>query len=280
MEKFTPLGKDGKTTTSRRLMLGLEATLALQVGKVNIEGSENIKKIPKDRKVIVVSTHITDLDFILTAKAVGGDLNLAMTDLSTHHSLKKEAPMYLALLAAGKDNFFPIDFEMDKKEENGKTYQGAKSFNPENFTPMAKAMEHGKAILIAGHNPSHNGMLGDAGYGAAYLAEIADAVILPVGVNVKTKDKNTGLYGSQVRTFFKKPDADVRIGAPFELPKIEGIEEFSKLLQKRKDIAIKGERLSNEDMDKFLQLSKMLRERSGEILKKLSFLIPEDKQNN
>jgi hypothetical protein len=275
MEKFEPK----KESTKKAVMLGFEAGLKLSIGKISIEGKEHFKEIPRDRKVIVVSTHITDMDIPLAAVAVGNDLDLAVTNMSTHHSLKTGAPLYLSMLLVGKDNFLPIDFD-DKKmveKDTGLSVQKPGSFNPDNFTPMNEAMSKGKRILMAGHNPSHNGKLGDPGYGAAYLSEIADAIILPVGVNIKAKDKDIALAGNNVKTFFNKPDADVKIGEPFELPKIEGIEDFSMLLKKRKELAEKGERLSDEEMERFSKLSSQLRERSEQILARLSVLVPEDK---
>ena len=269
-----------KESSSKRLMLAMESLGKLQVDKISIEGSEHLKEIPKDRKVIIVTTHITDLDMPLAATAVGNDLDIAVANMSVHHSFKGEAPTYLGLLAAGKSNFFPIDFEKNKEvdKETGEKYKGAGAFNPDNFTPMAEAMKNGKRILIAGHNPSHDGKLGSPGYGAAYLAEIANAMILPVGVNLKPKESGTGMYGSEVKTFLKKPDADIKIGAPFELSKIEGINEFSQLMKKRETLAKTGERLSDEEMTRFFELSKQLRKCSEEIFAKISMLVPESRQ--
>jgi lysophospholipid acyltransferase (LPLAT)-like uncharacterized protein len=137
---------------------------------------------------------------------------------------------------------------------------------------MLEALNQGKQILIAGHNPSHDGKFNHPGLGAAYLALLSDAVILPVGVDVESKG-DIGMYGSGFKTFFKKPNANIKIGSPFELPKLEGIELFKEILEKRK----RGEKINNQEREKFGEISKLLRERAEEVLQKLIELVPDKK---
>ena len=269
MEGFNSIANSNqKEKTPKRLMVGLEALIKLQIGNVKIEGAEHIKEIPIDRKkIIVVSSHLTDLDMPLVASAVGNDFNIKMVNMSVHHSFSQEASTAFGVYAAGKDNFIPVDYTKEKTGD--KTVD---PFNVENFEPMIKALDEGKQILIAGHNPSHDGKFHKPGLGAAYLALLTDAVILPVGVKIESKG-DIGMYGSGVKTFLKKPDADIKIGLPFELSKIDGIEEFKNILEKRK----RNEQLTNEERKRFKELSLLLREKADEILKKLIELVPDKK---
>src|SRR6202044_1004644 len=101
--------------------------------------------------------------------------------------------------------FLPIDFA-GKGADKRPT-----AFNPDNFVPMMEAMDKGKAMIIAGHNPSLEGHLEEGGYGAVYLAEMADATILPVSIDIISTE-NLGTARNRMKTFLHKPDARVRIG--------------------------------------------------------------------
>jgi 1-acyl-sn-glycerol-3-phosphate acyltransferase len=266
--------KDGREKpeehSSKRMMLGFESLIRLQVGNVKIEGREHLDELPRERKIIVATTHLTDLDVPLAVSALGNDLDLAIVNMSVHHSFKGEASTYLGMVAAGKDHFIPIDYTKDK--ETGEKRAG--SFNTENFKPMQEALDSGKRVLIAAHNPSHDFEFDKASYGVAYLAELSGALILPVAVQLKSEG-DVGMYGSGVKTFLKKPNAEVHIGAPFEVQKIEGIEEFTAILEKRKS----GEKLTKEDLQRFSELKKLLKDQSEQVLKRLAELLP-DKESH
>ena len=100
-----------KEFTPRRLMLAIDALLKLQTKNIEIEGSEHIKEIPLNRKVIVATTHLSDLDVPLTVHALGNELNLVITNESVHHHFKEEAPTNIGLRLAGKENFISIDYK-------------------------------------------------------------------------------------------------------------------------------------------------------------------------
>ena len=264
--------EQAKEHSPKRLMLAFEALVKLQVGEVHVNGKDHIAEIPRGRKVVVASTHLSDLDVPLAVSALGDDLDLAVVNMSVHHSwrLKSGEPStYAGMVAAGKDNFIPVDFEKDP--ETGEKKSGA--FNPDNFQPMLEALNGGKRVLIAAHNPSHDFKIDSAGYGAAYLAELGDAVILPIAIRLES-DGEIGLYGTAAKTFLKKPNATIEIGSPFELPKIEGIERLGEILEKRK----RGEKLTPEERQEFLGLTAALRERSGELMGKVAELLPKTKE--
>jgi hypothetical protein len=255
--------------SSKRLMLALDTLVKLQVGEVSIHGKEHLTEIPDDRKVIIASTHLSDLDMPLAVYALGNDLDLAIVNMSVHHSWNPksgEPSTYAGLVAAGKENFIPVDFEKDSITGEKRS----SAFNAENFQPMLEALDHNKRVLIAAHNPSHDFELDKAGYGAAYLAELGDALILPVAVKLES-DGQVGMYGTATKTFLKKPNATVEIGSPFELTKIEGIEQFRAILEKRKQ----GEKLTAEEREYFMELSRALRAQSEALMEKIAALLPQ-----
>jgi len=255
-----------KESSPKRLMLSIEALLKLQVGKVEVSGQEHLKDIPPNRKLVIATTHISDLDVPITVGSLGHDLDLAVVNMSVHHSLREEAGTFLGVMASGRDNYIPVDFNRDK--ETGVKTAGL--FNPQNFEPMRSALNKGKRVLIAAHNPSHDAELGEPGYGAAYLAELEGAMILPVGVQL-LGEKELGMYGTGAKTFAHKPDAKVSIGQPFELEKIQGLEELGQIMAKRQS----GEKLTKENLQRFSELKKSLKEQSEILLQHIAGLLPE-----
>jgi 1-acyl-sn-glycerol-3-phosphate acyltransferase len=257
-----------KETTPRRLMLALEALLRMQTKNIEINGLDQVKSLPPDSKVIVATTHLSDLDVPLATYALGNELNLVITNESVHHHLSKEADTNIGLHIAGKKNFIPIDYE---KVEGEKKPRG---FNPDNFTPMVEALEQGKGVVIASQNPSPkqatNLETNKGGYGAVYLAEISDAYILPVAIEV-ISDIGAGMYENRIKTFIEKPNIGVHIGSPIKLEKIEGIERLAELIKKHSE----NRRLTTEEFQEFSRLKKALEQQSQLLVAKLSDLLPE-----
>lgn len=268
MEKFPkPEIAPERKATPKRLMMAIETMLKTQVKDILINGMEHLSEVPKDKKIIVAVSHITDIDVLLAIKALGNDFDLAVANPSFHHKFSEEWPTNIGLRIAGKDNFFPIDFKKNGEEKK------PSAFNPENFEPMQKAMEGGKSMAIAAHSPSHAGRLEKGGYAAVYLSALTDAIIIPVGINLKS-EKPVGMYENPLETLKKRPDAEINIGIPFNLEKIEGIEDLAAISSKRK----RGEKLTEVDVDRFSDLAKQLRKQSDLLMKKISELVPEEKR--
>jgi hypothetical protein len=72
----------------------------------------------------------------------------------------------------------------------------------------------------------------------------------------------------------KRPDASVYIQKPIELEKINGIEDFEKILGKRK----RGEKLTKKDRLRFSELKTALEKRSDQIMQALASDLPEKKR--
>lgn len=250
----------------KRLWLANEVNLRLAVSNVEVAGKENIKRIPEGAKVVIMTTHLTDLDIPVSIHAVGKDLDVVVTNQSTHHKLsgpQSEAITNIGLHIAGKKNFIPIDYYKDK---TGK--KSPKAFNPDNFEPAVSALKEGKAVMIAAHNPSQETgeKLDDikGSYGGVYLALLSDAYILPVTVAL---DRAGGMYEPSLLKTYKKldrPNATAFIGQPFKLERVGGIERFSELAKKS------GNKLNEEERIEFSKLADILREKSREVLKRMS----------
>lgn len=264
--------EDLEQKSSWRLKKAFETEIKALLGEVKVEGLDNLKEIPKDRKVIVATSHISDLDIPMTVYALADKLDLIITNQSTQYSFKVDPGSNIGMRIAGRENFMPIDY---KVADDKKAPKQPNSFNPENFEKMIPAMENGKAVIMAAHNPSHSGHLEKGGYGAVYLAEISDAIIVPVGISIESVDgEQLGMAENAVATIKNKPKAGVNVGKPFELEKIPGIENFQVVLEKRKN----GEKISPEERTQFLEITKQLENRSEQLMAKISDLVWEEKR--
>ncbi len=248
--------------SSPQLEMANEINLAFAVKEITVTGEENIRQIPKGARVVVLTTHMTDLDVPLAIHALAERLDLAVMNLSTHHKFsgpKGEMPTNIGIRFAGKSNFLPIDYHKDK---TGK--KSPKAFNPENFEMATEAIKKGKTIVTAAHNPSRKPLQNlegvKGGYGGVYLALLNNAWVLPVA---SVLDRPTGMYESMLKTVIKdRPNASVAIGRPFQLAHIEGIEHFTEL-QKKKN-------LTEAERAEFSRLANALRERSQVVMEHLS----------
>lgn len=250
-----------------RLVFALEMLAKLASSKIEIKGRENLEKIVEGKKVIIACSHISDMDMGMVAYALRNDFDL----LITHQSVQTfftEPGISIGRKLAGSDNFMPIDWQRFEGGKQGK-------FNPDNFIDIAESVnKSGKTPLVAAHNPSKNWRLERGGYGVAMLAQYEkDAVVLPVAVNVKSEEP-VGMAESRIKTIKQKPEVEITIGEPLELPEIKGFEGLKNIIDKRK----KGERLSGEERKMFSELHKALEKESDVIMRKIAHYLPEEKR--
>jgi 1-acyl-sn-glycerol-3-phosphate acyltransferase len=252
------------TRSDERLVKVLELNAKLYADKLTVSGLEHIGEIPPDRKVVLAMSHATDLDIPLAASVLCKYFDIAIVNQSMQQHFFSDPMANLGNRIPGLRHFLPVDYY---------SISGIKKpskFNPDNFTAMAKKMDEGKTVLIAVHNPSFKGKLERAGYGATYLADITDAVILPVAVNVRTKKPGEGgMVGHITATILEHPEIDIRIGEPLDPPGIPGMDEFAALFQRRKNHVP----LTAEDIRRFDELKKELKERSAQVLEHVSELL-------
>ena len=245
-----------------RLRIALEAQMKLMVGKITVEGENYLTHIPKGKKIIFVTTHISDLDVPVAACVVSKHADIAISNMSIHHSFLKEPSTNIGIRLAGKHNFLPVDMTKDKKG----------MFNTKNFIPMKDALDKGKAIVIAGHNPSKNWQLSKGGLGAAYLSAITkDVVIIPVTVNIESEEA-VGMHEGKAKTLKKRPDARVTIHAPMEAIPIEGASHLGDLYLH----ASAGG--SAEWRERAREIRDTLQARSDQIMRELASSLPLEKR--
>ena len=249
---------------SLRLWLSNFTTFGPAVKDIKITGKENIRKIPEGAKVLVMPSHLNDLSVPATIHAVARDLDLVILNESTHHASgsQGEPIMKASMKIAGAEHFLPLDFEKDEKSGE----KSPAAFNPENFIPAVEALEKGKSVLVAAHNPAREPLQNldniKGGYGGVYLAALTDAYILPVTVQLS----RAVMDSKNLKTLMNRPNADIVIGEPLKLEKIEGIENLSSIMKRRKD----GNKLTDEEVKEFSRIVNALREQSQVVMKHLS----------
>lgn len=196
--------------SSRRLMKLLDVAVNSMFKKVEVEGEANLEKIPDDKKVIIVTTHVSDMDMPIIAKVLGNKFGLVITDLSIHRSpllsLKSSDPTIGGVLIAGRENFLPISYSQEKGRRTG-------LIKREDSERIKEALGKGKTVMIAAHNPSFDGkMPPKPGFIATRCAQtVEDAIILPVSVDTSGGSKFSP------KDLIRKKEARVVIGEPFSL---------------------------------------------------------------
>ncbi len=262
-----------KTETSKRLLMALEST-RLNFSKIEVIGEDNLKEIPEGARVVIAVDHLNNLSIPTAALEMGRRLPIQISNQSTQFSWKENPGGRVGVVVGGEENFKGIDYDAATNEP--------RSFNPENFDDMLKPLEEGYAIIVAAHNPVNTNELPEkAGYGAAYLAGIADAYILPVSINIKaevhTMEGKAGLLKNvkaAIDMMKNRPEAEVTIGKPHKLGEEKDIQQFHFLFMKRKETG----RLSTEEMEEFKRLRASLNEASNKIMQELAEMLPEEKR--
>jgi len=253
------LGKalwEGKTPDS--LQRASKKTLSLFLPTRQVEGLENLEKIPPGRRIILLSPHSSNFDVPLIVDALGNLMNLQITGMSTHwEDAKKHMLNY-----AGKSSFSPISY---KKSPKG--YSPV--FDPWNFEDIRDIVDNEDKVPWMGYSRPdlNNKNPVPPGTGFVYLASLLDAVIVPVVTEIQAPGKSFEGIGDQM-SFFKsristalgmKPIAQhsaiVKIGKPIEIPHVDTAAiklPFSRRLY--------GEKATKEQMEKYSQESQRMRE--------------------
>jgi hypothetical protein len=257
--------------TPSRLMYGLSLWKKMLIkGDIKTEGMENLDLIPPGKKVVFAPTHISDGDMPVAALVLGDRFKLGIANQSMHHHLTGEPPMYLGLLMAGKDNFYPMDFDWIKL---GKKKGKIGRFNPDNYLAMRDAMANeGKAMVMAAHSPTFNSKLPDrGGIAAAYLAAISDAVIVPVAIDYQSEHTITA--ETHLKNATHRAEVKAIIGKPIEPKPIKGIERFPEIFKKDKE-----KMASDEERAELKRIRQSLSQDSDELMRQLADLLPEKKR--
>jgi 1-acyl-sn-glycerol-3-phosphate acyltransferase len=253
--------------TPFRLRLMISVLVKLYIGKIEVLGWENLEKIKPDDKVILAISHISDLDVPIAGYALCHRFNLA----AAHQSMQTfwhDPSVYLGMLLAGKKNFFPIDYQ-----KSGDSRQGL--FNPENFVKMKINLENSdKTLIIAAHSPSRNWRLEKSGVGAVFLTQIMkDAIIIPVAVNIQSAEP-LGMGRNRFKTILARPRAKVMIGKSIKIPVLPEFKNLDSIIEKME----RGQKITDNERQKFMDLRGLLREKSGVIMSSLARMLPTEKR--
>lgn len=253
-----------RNISSLRLRTALKVSCVINnIRGITVHGEENLDLIPPGSKPIFVCSHVTDGDLLVAAKVAAEKFDLLITSQSTNFS----NPMMSASFSlAGRENFVPIEFKLNKDAHLGRI----PLFNSQDYKLMKESMDSGKATLFAAHNPTYGSLPDNGGVGAIYLSQLTpDSVIIPIGVDLHSKDGHVMNAETPVKNVLKGFKADVNIGVPFKLDKIDGIEQLDSIL---------AEKPSAETNKTVSSIFKKIREQSGILMSKMAGLLPKEKR--
>lgn len=258
--------------TSRRLKRSIKTGLGFIIENPNmipLIGKEFLKEIPPNKKLIIATTHLSDADVAVAAYALSDNFDITIVHHSTHDNPSEDAWSWVGAAIAGRKNFLSVK----SRKEEGKVIA---DFAPEDFEPMRDALGNGKAIIIAAHNPTYDWKLSDkGGLGAIYLAQLSDALILPVSVNIESEAKSGSLVDMRkaVSKNKRKSKAKVSIGQPINLEKVN-VQKMTEILKKRKE----GSSLSHQERREFTEIATKLRDQSSIVMRTLAAMLPPEKR--
>ncbi len=245
--------------SSQRLMSAVRAFTTLSIGEMEVRGKDHLAEIPAGAHVVTAASHISDMDMMPVLQTLGTDFDFVITDQSVLRDVRRELPNVVAHFIAGRRHFIPISWHFDGE---GKKHG---QLNMKDFHPVREAMRHGKAVLMAAHNPSY-GSLPKPGVGAMLIAETTpNVVILPVSVDVQYKHpEQRSDFRGRVLGLLERPKAVVSIGHP--IVPIERTDPADLMI--RPDHPAKAVR----------RVVTGMRDRSRVIMEQLASMLPEGKR--
>ncbi len=222
--------------TPARLKKTAEKLLQSFIKEKKVEGREHLTEIPPDRRVVIVSSHFSNLDGPLIIDTFGDGMNLQLAAMSTHFDITDVRNFMMS--AVGKESFSPISYR--------RRNEGA-MFNPDDFTTIQKVTEsENKVPWITAHNLKKDREMSRANVGSAYLAEKLNALVIPVAIVLEGSGASMEGAGEILKAFKDKLSATVRIGVPLEVPRVDaGFVES--IMRKRKC----GEMVTSDEKRKF-----------------------------
>lgn len=253
------------THSSRRLMRAMEAFTAPIIGKLEVSGTEYLSTLPKDKKIILASSHATDFDMPVAAVALGNMVNMKIADMSLHEKVSTD-PTWIGRRIAGEENFVPIAYTQSADGER----QGR--VDTRNVAHITETLDNGQAVLIAAHNPSKDGVLPDNPGYAAVLAALSteNSVVVPVAVDMGDASIG-GLIKNKIKAVLGRKTAPtkVTIGEPLSFDDPESkkaAETITAALQREK---------GSSDMT-LLEANTIIRGEGSKLMSRLAPLLPEN----
>ncbi len=206
-------------TPSGHRMRALLRVSEILNGKAQVEGLENLDRIPEGAKVIIVTTHLTDRDEVTAAAALRHHFDVVLTGWTgavTSEGFKgTHDATYPLVRLIGTTNVLPVQYMAEQRPRNG-------IINPDDTDRMAAALKQNKTLVVVGHKPVLDGIMPDKPGSSPALAAFKagkNAIILPVAVQIGEADEILGnaTAGSLLKTAFRRPPVSVKIGEPFSV---------------------------------------------------------------
>jgi hypothetical protein len=213
--------------SSKRLMWAVERQLnwLFRKNEPEVVGKENLEQLAPGTRVIFATTHTSDNDVLLAVQAFGNDFDLAIADMSIHRSFRESAkaldPTILGIKIAGKENFLSLKYSQKKAGRRGWV-------DPEDTERIKTALESGKSVVIAAHNPTFDGKLpANPGFAAIRAAQLTEnAVVIPVAVQIGEPTDVLGIGDPKniLETRRRRPALKVSIAEPLRFENQEAKE--------------------------------------------------------
>ena len=244
--------------------------------RLETSGLENLAELPPGKRVIFLTTHMSDYDVPITIAALAEKFpRLKVAEDSTHEEFAKNPGGYLGRQLTGAKDSFSVEYSSG--ESGNKAV-----FNPENFEGMKKSLEEGNTMVIAAYyDTSYQGktwrLPEKGGNGGVYLGQITpDSVLIPVAIDIKSK-KHFGMGDPGIGQIIKqmRPHVEVHIGKPIIPVRIEGVDRFKEILSKRKS----GEKMTDEDRADFSRIHDALKNESDKVMRSVSDMLPPEKRH-
>lgn len=191
----------------------MRLTSEFVVKRPTLVGLEHLAEL-QGKPVIFAVTHLSDIDVQTAAAELSAYMPLDVATLATN----MEDPIQRrAMKIAGLSHFHPIQNTFDARTQTPHA-----TFRAEDFAQMQQAIEAGRSIVIAAHNPTRKGEFPKhAGIGAVYLAQLTGVPVIPVSLDIQSKTPvglADDLFGVTRRLISgRRPQATLTIGEPIQL---------------------------------------------------------------
>lgn len=237
-----------------------------------IQGLNNLTQIPLNQPLVIACTHLSDIDVQTIAGNIAPYRNIGIASQTSNQNNIITGSF---LRIAGTKNVFGISNVYDSKEHRSRYI-----FKHNDFKIMSDAIQKGKTIVIAAHNPTYDWKLPEKpGKGAVYLAQLSNAIILPIALEILS-DKPVGMADDKINSvkrflLRKKTNSRIVIGKPITLPKMkkEELQQIANLYQTKTK-----NQVSKRDLEKAKSALKKIKEQAEIIMSTLRDMLPPNKR--
>lgn len=241
--------------------------------KPTVKGLENLIKIPKTEKLIIATTHLSDVDMDTVIATTAPYRDLSVTSQSTHLENPVSGPI---MRWATKKEIYGISSEPRRNSD----WQQKFMLKPQDFEAMKVPLEKGRAVVIAAHKPTHKWKLPDiSGLGDIYLAQISGATILPVAVDIQYPEfiELPPISPAVLKRLLQRKRLDVKVtfGKPIRLSPIppEELRMFVRFLNPDEK-----QKMTEDEIKKSRLVLNTVLSQGSEVMQSLANMLPPAKR--